>query len=141
MLQQRPADNLLSLGSLLDLSGRVALITGGARGIGRAIANTLSKAGAISIVGDIQPATAEHLTEGEKFINVKEVNVDVTDEKSVRQRIHEMVTDFGKIDILVNNAGVIYKEFVEDLDIARWQKVIDVNLTGLQFAPRLSFPS
>jgi 3-oxoacyl-[acyl-carrier protein] reductase len=115
-----------------QLKGKVAIITGGSRGIGRAIAATLARAGATVIVCsrnlDSNKETAEQITsEGGA---AHPYQVDVTDADSVSALVKSVVKDFGRIDILVNNAGVTADNLLLRLKEADWDKVIDTNLKG-----------
>ena len=118
--------------SWFDLSGRVALVTGGSKGLGRAIADGLAKAGADVAIASRTPAeldvAAAALREhGRRAIGVR---ADVTDEDSVRAMVAQVVEHFGRIDILVNNAGVGDSYAVVDMDAAHWDRVMNVNLRG-----------
>jgi NAD(P)-dependent dehydrogenase (short-subunit alcohol dehydrogenase family) len=120
----------IKIDHLFDLSGRVALITGGAQGNGAAIAETLSNAGAMSIAADLQYQNNTIPESNKTGSKVFPIHIDVSDEENVRRCVEETIQRFDKIDILVNNAGVMYKSPVEEADIKQWKKVIDINLTG-----------
>jgi NAD(P)-dependent dehydrogenase (short-subunit alcohol dehydrogenase family) len=115
-----------------SLKGRVSLITGGERGIGRAIALALAQAGSdIAVAGldldSVNEAKALIEKEGARFLFIK---TDVTKEDEVAVMVREVVTQFGTIDVLVNNAGVIRSGPAETLPLESWRQVIDINLTG-----------
>lgn len=111
--------------NLFNLSGQVAIVTGAAQGNGMAISNALYDAGATVIAGDLSFSENCKLHDG-----IKKVIIDVTDEKNVEDKFLEIYKDFKKIDILVNNAGIIYKELIDNIDISKFKKVMDVNLIG-----------
>lgn len=119
-----------ALGNLLDLSDRVALITGGAQGNGLAIAKCLSEAGAISIAADIQFENLKGISDEEIKSDVIKTYIDVSDEDSIQYCVQEIERNFGRLDILVNNAGIMYKSLIDEIDIYQWKKVLDINLTG-----------
>lgn len=116
----------------IDLSGRIALVTGGGRGIGKAIALSLSQSGALVIVFDLldeAKAVVEDMRgrggEGEFY------RVDVSNFDEVRKTVNHVLERYGKLDVLVNNAGIVYtKPFVECLP-SEWERVIAVNLIGV----------
>lgn len=117
----------------MELKDKVAIVTGSARGIGKAIATKLAKNGATVVICDLMMeevvATAEELrSEG---ANTLPVQVNVTDMSSVESMVEEVLNKLGRIDILVNNAGVGSKEkpFLEKTR-ADWDKDIQVNLYG-----------
>lgn len=114
-----------SIGSLLSLDGRVALVTGGATGIGEGIARTLSAAGASVTIGDIDEAGAARVASD---IGGEAMRLDVTDPAGA----DEAVRSIDGLDLLVNNAGS-YREAGSILDqpAESWQRSIDVNLAGL----------
>src|SRR5882724_1015375 len=118
---------------MLKLTSRVALVTGGGRGIGLACAEALSEAGARVIIADRDAATAE---EGRAALRAKNFDVevvvmDVTDSRCVTQAADELVSRHGRIDILVNNAGIARSETpAEAVTDEHWLNVIDVNLNG-----------
>ncbi|MEM7100182.1 MAG: SDR family oxidoreductase [Pseudomonadota bacterium] len=119
----------------IDLSGKTAHVTGGAKGIGRGIATALSMAGARVVISDIHPdmlrATAADL-------GVVAMPLDVTDSKAVDQAMQDMQAQYGGLDILVNNAGV-YSEYggpVRDISNEMWRTLWSVNVDGVFYCCR-----
>jgi len=115
----------------LDLSGRVAIVTGASRGIGRAIALTLAKAGAAVVAG----ARGEHAADVATEIvdaggRAQAVTLDVTDPASVAAAIEAAVSAFGRVDILVNNAGITRDQLLLRMKRDDWDAVLSTNLTG-----------
>jgi NAD(P)-dependent dehydrogenase (short-subunit alcohol dehydrogenase family) len=118
--------------SLFDLTGKKALVTGGAVGIGRACAVALAKAGADVAIVDLDVKTGEATAReisgmGHSGIFVK---CDVTKKDQVQAMIKAVVTKFGRLDIAVNNAGIAILGADEEIPQPQWDKVIAVNLTG-----------
>ena len=111
-----------------DLSGRVAIVTGGGAGIGEAISARLAKAGAKVFIADIDPKVAE--TAAQSIPNATALPVDVTNSASVNEAFGKVEALAGSIDILVNNAGietiVPFLELTDD----QWTRLVDVNLRG-----------
>ena len=112
-----------------SLYGKVAFVTGGNSGLGRAVALTLRDAGARVAIGSRRGARNAQVLEllGSQAAAFE---LDVSDEGSVERALGDTVERFGQIDILVNNAGVGQRASVMELDRAIWQHVIDTNLTG-----------
>lgn len=116
----------------LGLKGRVALVTGSARGIGKAIAKVLLQEGCSVVICDIDEEELSR-TESElsKYGNVLAVPADVTDMDNVRRLVKTVVEKFGKIDILINNAGILGGEIpFHELSLDDWEAVYDVNIKG-----------
>jgi NAD(P)-dependent dehydrogenase (short-subunit alcohol dehydrogenase family) len=117
---------------VLDLSNRVAIVTGGSRGIGRAIAVDLAGRGAaVACASRDRALTAE--TAGrirDAGGEADAFDVDMRSEESIRAMADSVLRRFGRVDILVNNAGIAVLEGAADGTRAGWQEVIDVNLTG-----------
>ena len=120
------------------LFGKRAVITGGAQGLGRALSQRLSKEGASVVIGDVNvdgaKETAATLERGAAF------SLDVTDEVSCSTFMKSAVDFLGGIDILVCNAAILMSGPIEELDGARWKKVIDVNLCGFYNVARAAVP-
>ena len=117
---------------LFDLSGRVAIVTGGSRGLGAEFAEGLAEAGASVMLcarRDEWLAPGLESLRGRGF-EAEAMRCDVSNAADVEAVVHATVERFGKIDILVNNAGVSWGERPETMMLAQWQKVVDVNLTG-----------
>jgi NAD(P)-dependent dehydrogenase (short-subunit alcohol dehydrogenase family) len=116
------------------LDGRIALITGAARGIGFATADALSEAGAHVIIADIDGAAAASAARGLEAMDRKAegIQLDVTNSKEVDKAHSDIIARHKRVDILVNNAGIA-KSFVpaEAMDDDTWLSVLDVNLNGL----------
>lgn len=103
-----------------DLSERVAVVTGGAQGIGSAIVDRLSDAGARVVIGDLRDPG-----DGREW-----VELDVSAEASVERFVREVTDRHGRLDIVVNNAGIMFEEHIEGHALDSWQRMLDVNLTG-----------
>ena len=119
--------------SLFDLTGKKALVTGGAVGIGRACAVALAGAGADVAIVDVDAETGPK-TAGEIKAMGRDslfVPCDVTSKAQVQDMVKAVVAAFGRLDIGVNNAGIAILGADEELDQADWDKVIAVNLTGV----------
>lgn len=129
-----PASEDTSLSDLIDLTGRTAIVTGGAMGIGLGIARRLHEAGASILVADLDPAAGENAAEALRALRANSalaVRSDVSDPGSVERMVQAAVESFGGVDILVNNAGIFPMVPLSELDLETFQRVIDVNLTGL----------
>jgi NAD(P)-dependent dehydrogenase (short-subunit alcohol dehydrogenase family) len=117
---------------LFDLSGRVAIVTGGAGGIGKALALGLADAGADIVVasrtkGKLDEVASQIESMGRKSLAVP---VDTTDEAQVENMVKEVLKVFPTIDILVNTAGLAIRKPAEDFPIEEWQQVMNVNVRG-----------
>lgn len=113
-------------------AGRVAVVTGGASGIGAATAGLLRGRGATVYTLDVTPLAAA--PDGSHTL------VDITDEEAVRRAIDAIGNAHGRIDLLVNNAGIGSIGSVEDGDLAEWRTVFDVNIFGIVHATRAALP-
>ncbi len=120
----------------MGLSGKVALITGSARGIGRAIALELAHHGANIVVNDISPKseidkTLEEIKKsGNMAIGIK---ADITVFDEVDRMVKEVINKFGKIDILINNAGITRDALLIRMKEEDWDAVIKINLKGIHW--------
>ncbi len=117
---------------LFDLTGKTAIVTGGSRGIGVEMAQGLAEAGANLM---LCARRAEWLDETVSEFRANNYNVegkvcDVAKAEEIQAVVDETVEKFGAIDILINNAGISWGAMPEEMPLAQWQKVIDVNLTG-----------
>ncbi len=118
---------------LFDLTGKVAIVTGGGRGIGRAIADGLAAWGARLVIAEIDPATAEQAAAALCAAGADAIAVptDVTDTGAIEALCDAAEARFGAIDILVNNAGMSQRTPAEDYSDADLARIIDLNLSGL----------
>jgi 2-dehydro-3-deoxy-D-gluconate 5-dehydrogenase len=126
-----------------DLTGRVALVTGGNGGIGLGIAKGLAAAGAsIAIAARDAGKNAVALDELRAIGGrVMAIEADIADEASVGQMTQAVVRDFGRIDILVANAGINIRKPPEDYSLEEWHAIIDTNLTGAFLCARAVLPA
>ncbi len=116
-----------------SMEGRVAIVTGGARGIGRAIVERLAQLGANVVIADMLVDLAEETAEEishESKTRIIPVKVDVTDVKSSGELIDRTLKEFGKVDILVNNAGITRDTLILRMEESDWDAVLAVNLKG-----------
>ncbi|MBX3245226.1 MAG: glucose 1-dehydrogenase [Acidobacteria bacterium] len=117
---------------LFDLSGKTAIVTGGSRGIGKEMAEGLAEAGANVMLcarrSEWLDETVAEFTE--RGFSVSGMTCDVSKPEDVEALVKATVEAFGKLDILVNNAGVSWGAMPEEMPLEKWQKVLDVNLTG-----------
>ncbi|MFZ3387100.1 MAG: 3-oxoacyl-[acyl-carrier-protein] reductase [Candidatus Hydromicrobium sp.] len=117
----------------MRLKDKVAIITGGARGIGKKISQTFLKEGASVYIFDVnEEEGARTVGELQPAYDGKVIffKVDITDEKNVEQSIEKIIEAEGRIDILVNNAGITRDNLILRMSLEDWKKVIDINLTG-----------
>ena len=117
---------------LFDLSGRVAIVTGGSIGLGRQMAQGLAEMGANVVLCARKKERCEAAAEELRSLGVKTMALgcDVKDPASVRDVVDATVAEFGCIDILINNAGTSWGAPVEEMRLEHWNKVIETNLTG-----------
>jgi len=121
-----------TINQLFDLTGRVAIVTGGSRGLGQEMAEGLGEAGAKLMLCArreewLTPAVKEMRARG---FTVEGCVCDVSKPSEVQSVVDRTVAAYGKVDILINNAGVTWGESPEKMPIDKWQRVIDTNLTG-----------
>ena len=117
----------------MRLKGKVAIITGGGRGIGKAITSAFASEGASVVMAARTRSVLEETAEAVRAQggNAKAIQTDITDEKQIERMVGETIQEHGKIDILVNNSGIAGPTArVVDLDLAAWNEVFAVDLTG-----------
>jgi 3-oxoacyl-[acyl-carrier protein] reductase len=123
-----------------SLSGQVAVVTGGARGIGRGIATVLAAEGAHVVIADVD-ADAVQQTAAELGQGALGVAADVTDRASVEALAAAALTAFGRIDILAANAGIYPSTALAGIDDALWDRVMDINVKGALHAIQACTPA
>ena len=116
----------------MRLKDKVALITGGARGIGKAIAFAYAKEGADIVVADVNLEEAEKTAKEIELLGRKALalTMDVTDYTKVEEAVNKILDKFTKIDILVNNAGITKDNLLLRMSQLEWDAVLNVNLKG-----------
>lgn len=125
-----------------ELKGRVALITGGGRGLGEAICRTLSASGVIVVAADIRDDLAETVARQlrEAGNQASALRLDVGDEQQDEHAVQQIVTQYGRLDILVNNAGTDVTLPLEELTASDWDRVLRTNLRGPFLLAKSAFP-
>lgn len=137
----------------MSLEGRVAIVTGGASGIGRGIACQLARAGANVVVADLQrePKRGDHydtnvtvptdrMLVDEYGVESIFVETDVAVEADARSLVDAAVDTFDQLDVLVNNAGILIPGTSQEVSVEDWQRVVDVNLTGYFTTAKYAIP-
>jgi len=130
-------------GTIFDLSGRVALVTGGSKGLGKAMARGYAEAGADVIISsrhqdELDAALAE-ITEG---LDVRGLTVvaDMTDREAVRRLAETALSEMGRVDVLVNNAGSNVPEEIDEVTDENWDRIIELNLNSCMALTRALVP-
>ncbi|MDO4548114.1 MAG: SDR family oxidoreductase [Clostridia bacterium] len=120
------------MNDIFDLTGKIALITGSARGLGNTVAGGLLKAGATVVINDVSDEALKAAREdfAQKGYDVPGYAFDISDEPAVEKAVAAIEREVGPIDILVNNAGIHRRNLLIDMPVEDWRKVIDVNLSG-----------
>jgi 2-deoxy-D-gluconate 3-dehydrogenase len=124
-----------SIAQLFDLSGKVAIVTGGAMGIGQGIAFRLAEAGAAVVIADVNLEAAEDTANQirAKEGKAKAIKADASSVVDAARAVQEAVQAFGRLDILVNNAGIYPMVPALDVTESLWDRVLDINLKGYFF--------
>ncbi len=123
----------MNVKEMFDLSGKVALVTGGGRGIGQVVTEALLEAGAkVAISGRrssyLDPTVADFIGKG---YDCTSVVADVSKAEDVQRTVDTVLEKYGQIDILINNAGQTWGQNAEDMSLAKWEQVLNTNLTGI----------
>ncbi|WP_433679814.1 glucose 1-dehydrogenase [Nocardia sp. CA-119907] len=122
------------------LTGKVALISGGARGMGAAHARALAAEDARVVLGDILDDEGAALAK-EIGDNAAYVHLDVREKQQWQDAVAEAVQRFGSLNVLVNNAGIVNGNLLVDFELAEWQKIVDINLTGTFLGMQAATPA
>ena len=127
---------------MFELTGKVAVVTGGNGGIGLGMARGLASAGAkVMLAGRNEEKSRAAVSDIEqRGGDAASVSTDVADEKSVTAMVAATIERFGRLDILVNNSGINRRGMAQDLSTADWHAVLDTNLTGAFFCARAVYP-
>lgn len=123
---------MTTLSNIFDLTNKTAIITGGGRGLGKQIAMALGEAGANIVIASRNLPLCKEACEDLQSMGVNAVafECDITDESAIDHVVKETVAQFGTIDILVNNSGTSWSGPLFDLPKDKWEKVLNVNVTG-----------
>ena len=125
------------------LAGKIAIVTGGARGIGGGIAAAFAAEGADVVIADVlgedvaAPVLASIEQAGRRHLLVR---TDVSDEQQVRAMVGTALAEFGRVDILVNDAGIVDQKPFTELEVSDWDRVLSVNLRGVFLCTRFVLP-
>lgn len=123
----------------IDLSGKIAIVTGGSQGIGFGIATGLASAGATIVIANRRVEKGQSAVESlrKEGYSAVAIPTDVSNIDSIKKLVAKVMKDFGKIDILVNVAGVLILKFAKDIDEQDWDHIMNTNLRGLFFCCQL----
>lgn len=125
-----------------DLTGKVAVVTGSARGIGMESAKMLAEAGATAVICDLNMdgvagTVQEFHRQGLKAIGLP---LDVSAEESVKRLMAEVESQLGRLDILVNNAGILDPTSIQEMTVEKWDRMLAINLRGVQLCSQHAMP-
>ncbi len=125
-----------------DFDGAIAILTGGARGIGRAVAEEMARRGAVTVVADLDAEKADTVVTAIRDAGGKarSAQLDVTDAGAFGRLVERTVDEHGRLDYLFNNAGIGVSGEVRDLPAGAWDRVIDVNLRGVIHGIEAAYP-
>jgi len=125
-------DSTVNVKQLFDLSGRVAIVTGGSIGLGRQMAEGLAEMGAQLVLCARKEERCHQAAEELQQLGVKAIALgcDVKNPASIEEMVEATLSQFGRIDVLINNAGISWGAPVEEMRLEDWNKVIETNLTG-----------
>jgi gluconate 5-dehydrogenase len=128
----KEASPAMHVKQLFDLTGRVAIITGGSVGLGRQMAEGLAEMGANLVLCARKKERCQQATEELQPLGVKTLALgcDVKDPGSIQEVVDATLSQFGRIDVLINNAGTSWGAPVEEMRLEHWNKVLETNLTG-----------
>lgn len=126
--------------NLFDLSGRIAIVTGGNQGIGFGIARGLASAGATVVIANRRAAEGHKAAASlqKEGFNAVAIPTDVSIRALVEKLVAKVISDFGKLDIMVNNAAVMVRKPVEDFTEEEWNQMMNTNLKGVFFGCQLA---
>jgi len=126
---------------MAGVQGRVAIVTGGSRGIGQAISELFAEGGATVIIWDLLDEGAD-VAKGinEKGGTAEFVKLSVTDQDAINAAVQDAVSKYGKIDILINNAGITRDKSLLKMEDSQWHSVIDVNLNSIYYCCKAVAP-
>lgn len=122
---------------VVDISNKVIIITGGSRGIGKAVARKVAQERAKVVINYCNSDIEAKKVFGEISSYNNEcmlIRADITKQSDVTNMYTKVIEKYGRVDVLINNAGIIDDEAAHIMSVVKWQKVIDVNLTGTFFA-------
>ena len=122
-----------------NLTGKVAIVTGSTKGIGRAIAERLVNEGAKVVITARTESDVDEVA-GHLGDNAVGIPADVSDPASCRELVEETVEHFGRLDVLVNNAGVGIFKSISEMSVEEWRKQVDVNLGGVFYCSKAALP-
>ncbi len=118
------------------VEGRVALVTGGCGGIGRAVCARLQAEGAVVYAGDLNPKGST----GAPFDSARFVQLDVTQESGAREAMDFLVREQGRLDILINAAGIEIEKTIEQTSLEEWNRIFAINVTGMFLVSKHALP-
>ncbi len=135
-----------SLAALLDFSGKVVVITGASRGLGKAMAAQLWRAGAkVALLArskeQLDEVAADLLTQRDEPTSIIAATVDVANDDQVTQAAEQVLATWGRVDVLVNNAGLVSGGSYEAIDLDEWARVLNANLSGAYRCVRAFAPT
>ena len=135
---QRAKKGIQEIKNLFNLHGKVAVVTGGAGALGKAVSIGLAAYGVDLVVGDLDEAALDELSDKVREMGRKAfpVSCDVTDPDGVEHMVRRSLDEFGKINILFNAAGIAQREPAVEMAMGDWQKVMDVNVKGTLLCSR-----
>lgn len=123
---------------MVELRGAAAIVTGGGSGIGAALCRALSAAGASVVAADLDLDAATSVAEG--LQRVRPVRLDVVDAAAVQALVDEVVAEHGRLDLMFNNAGITLGGETEEISLAQWDRIIDVNIRGVVHGVVAAYP-
>lgn len=123
-------------------TGKVAIVTGGASGIGRAVSEEMARRGAMLVVTDINADGADEVCAGIAVAGgkAKAACLDVTKAEDVQRLVEETAAEYGRLDYIFNNAGIAIAAEIRDMSLEDWRRIIDINLWGVIYGTMAAYP-